>query len=379
MGKWIEKPLSELAVINKDSWNVGDEEAQYIGLEHIEEGKLKLNGIGHSSSVASNKYRFREDNFLFGKLRPYFRKVVRPKISGICSTDIWVVGANNNVDLDFLFYLFASKEFVDLSYLGSSGTRMPRADWNYMKDTFWLVPEDITEQKAIAVVFGSLDDKIDLLQRQNQTLEALAHTLFQHWFDEEVEGDWEEKSLIEIADYLNGLACQKYPPESEFDKLPVLKIKELRSGISDSSDWASSKVEEKYIVNNGDVVFSWSGSLLIKIWDGSKVVLNQHLFKVTSENYPKWFYYYWTKNHLRKFISIAESKSTTMGHIKRKDLEDSLVYIPKTTQLSTMDNIISPMMLKIIANNNQLRTLESLRDTLLPKLLSGDVRVRFER
>ena len=222
----------------------------------------------------------------------------------------------------------------------------------------------------------SLDDKIDLLHRQNETLEALAQTLFRQWFIEEAGDDWEEKPLDKIAEYLNGLACQKYPPKNELDKLPVLKIKELRGGISEGSDWASTDISEKYIVKNGDVIFSWSGSLLVKIWDGEECILNQHLFKVTSSHYPKWFYYLWTKHYLRKFISIAQSKSTTMGHIKRGDLANSMVLIPQPQELISMDEIVAPLIAKMIANNQQIINLAKLRDTLLPKLMSGEIRVQ---
>ena len=198
MGEWKEKPLSDLAILHNDSWKVGDEECPYIALEHIQEGKLRLNGLGHSDIVTSNKYRFNEKNFLFGKLRPYFRKVVRPQFSGICSTDIWVVGVRGEMDLTFLFYLFANQEFVDLAYSGSSGTRMPRADWKFMKDTTWPTPLNIEEQKAIASVLSSLDNKIDLLHRQNKTLEAMAETLFRQWFVEEAQEDWEEIVITEL-------------------------------------------------------------------------------------------------------------------------------------------------------------------------------------
>ena len=118
----------------------------------------------------------------------------------------------------------------------------------------------LREQEAITAVLASLDDKIDLLHRQNKTLESLAQTLFRHWFIDGAEDDWEERPLDEVADYLNGLACQKYPPENEAERLPVLKIKELRNGLSDQSDWATSNVSDEYIVENGDVIFSWSGS-----------------------------------------------------------------------------------------------------------------------
>ena len=142
MSEWVETKLSSIVSLSKDSWKVGDEEAPYIAMEHIAEGKLQLLGIGHSSEVNSNKYRFTKNQFLFGKLRPYFRKVVHPRFDGICSTDIWVIQPKRNINLDFAFYLFASKEFVDLAYSSSSGTRMPRADWNFMKETEWIIPKD---------------------------------------------------------------------------------------------------------------------------------------------------------------------------------------------------------------------------------------------
>ena len=259
----------------------------------------------------------------------------------------------------------------------ATGSTFPNVSKNQLENLEIDIPP-FPEQKAIADVLNSLDDKIDLLQRQNQTLEALAQTLFRQWFIEEAGDEWEGKPLDTIAEYLNGLACQKYPPENDFNKLPVLKIKELRNGITEQSDWATSKVPEEYIVENGDVIFSWSGSLMVKIWDGSQCVLNQHLFKVTSEKYPKWFYYFWTIHHLEKFIAIAESKATTMGHIKRGDLSNSMVSIPGNSELDDMDQVISPLFDKIILNNQQMAKLTSLRDLLLPKLMSGEVRVKLE-
>lgn len=236
----------------------------------------------------------------------------------------------------------------------------------------------LKEQKAIAILLGSLDSKIDLLKNQCRTLDALAQSLFRHWFSEGPQKDWEEKSLDEIATYLNGLACQNYPAENEVEKLPVLKIKELRNGISDESDWATSKVPEEFIVVAGDVIFSWSGSLMVKVWNGEKCLLNQHLFKVTSEQFPKWFYYFWTTHHLENFIAIAESKATTMGHIKREDLSGSKVLIPTRAELREMDQVISPLIDKIVLNYQQINKLRTLRDSLLRKLMNGEARVRLD-
>jgi type I restriction enzyme S subunit len=377
MSEWKEQSLNDVVYLIKDAVSPNEiSDLPYIGLEHIEQETLRLNSVGKSSDVTSNKFKFDVNDILFGKLRPYFRKVVKPNFSGICSTDIWVLRARKEYDQNFLFYFFANWNFVNLSNNGEGGTRMPRADWNFLKSTSWYFPP-LEEQKAIASVLSSLDDKIDLLHRQNKTLEAMAETLFRKWFIEEAKEDWEEKALDQIAEYLNGLACQKYPPKNAIDKLPVLKIKELRSGFSENNDWATSDVPKEYIIHNGDIIFSWSGSLLVEIWDGNDCILNQHLFKVTSDKYPKWFYYLWTKKYLQEFISIAQAKSTTMGHIKREDLSNVIVLTPTGQELSEMNVVMEPIIENLINNNKQIQTLSRLRDTLLPRLMSGEVRVKI--
>jgi type I restriction enzyme S subunit len=264
---------------------------------------------------------------------------------------------------------------LDLSEF-TSGSAQPQLPIRDLKQISVLLPP-LPEQKAIAEVLSSLDDKIDLLHRQNKTLEQMAETLFRQWFVEEAGEDWGEKPLSSVANFLNGLACQKFPPKNEVDKLPVLKIKQLRNGFSDDSDWCTTEVKPEYIVESGDVIFSWSASLMVKIWDGEKCILNQHLFKVTSDDFPKWFYYLWSKHHLAEFVSISSSHATTMGHIKRGDLDDAMVLVPPPEKLKLMTNEVQPFIDKQISNSKQIRTLESLRDTLLPKLMSGEVRIAY--
>ena len=237
------------------------------------------------------------------------------------------------------------------------------------------LPENETEQKAIAAVLSSLDDKIDFLHRQNATLEAMAEGLFRQWFVVEAKEQWKKHPLSAIAHFLNGLACQKYPPLNANERLPVLKIRELNNGIGQDVDWASNTVPSQYVVTSGDVIFSWSGSLMVKIWTGDSCVLNQHLFKVTSEKYQKWFYYFWCRKHLSEFIAISESKATTMGHIKRGDLDKAEVLVPTENELVKMSETMQPLLEKIIFNQTKIRTLEKLRDTLLPKLMTGEIKV----
>lgn len=242
-------------------------------------------------------------------------------------------------------------------------------------DKLMLPFPDIKIQNEIGDIYLDFCKKIDLLHRQNKTLEQISETLFRQWFVEEAKEDWKEKPLSSIANFLNGLACQKHPPKNDIDKLPVLKIKQLRNGFSDDYDWASTDVKPEYIVENGDVIFSWSASLMVKIWGGDTCILNQHLFKVTSDEFPKWYYYLWSKHHLEEFISISASHATTMGHIKRGDLDDAIVLVPTPDEIKEFSEIQTPLIDKIIINNKQLKKLVTVRDTLLPKLMNGEVKV----
>ena len=274
--------------------------------------------------------------------------------------------------------------------------------------TFKLPLPPLAEQKAIAAMLGALDEKIELNRRMNATLEAMARALFRSWFVDfdpvrsKVDGrppaaldpatvplfpghleatalghtpkGWDIRSLDKTAHFLNGLALQKYP-SGDGPTLPVIKIAQLRKGDSIGADRCNTDLPPNYIVHDGDVLFSWSGSLEVELWCGGPGALNQHLFKVTSPEFPKWFYYLWTLNHLDEFRLIAADKATTMGHIQRGHLSAAKVLIPPRQLLDAMTLIMAPLIDRLIANRIQSRTLASLRDTLLPKLLSGELRV----
>jgi type I restriction enzyme S subunit len=221
----------------------------------------------------------------------------------------------------------------------------------------------------------------------NQTLESIAKAIFKQWFidfqfpgstgemENELPKGWAKKSLDEIAEFLNGLALQNFPPKNDTEYLPVIKIREIRQGITASSDKASSNIPKIYIVNNGDVLFSWSGSLEIVIWSDDKGALNQHLFKVSSDNYPKWFFYQWIKVHLSNFRAIASDKATTMGHIQRRHLKEAVVIIPPNDKMELLNTIMNPVFEKILLNKLQIKSLEKIRDSLLPKLITGQIPV----
>ena len=149
--------------------------------------------------------------------------------------------------------------------------------------------------------------------------------------------NWEEATLLDIASYKNGLAMQKFRPEGDDPGLPVLKIKELGQGsCGPDAERCRSNIDESVRIYDGDLVFSWSGTLLLDFWAGGDAGLNQHLFKVTSEKYPSWFVYMWTKYHMRRFIALAKDRATTMGHIKRSALAEAKVLIPSADGLNKL-------------------------------------------
>lgn len=298
------------------------------------------------------------------------------------------VTANEGCDPYFLYSCFRGSDFRQQLINYSGGSSQPTIPMSAIRQLTVPLPS-LKEQRAIAETLSCLDDKIELNKRINENLEQQAQVLFKSWFvdfknstvDKLVSCEigikpatWSLASLTDIADYINGLAMQKYRPIVDEVGIPVLKIKELRQGICDNtSDLCSPSIKNEYIVKDGDVVFSWSGSLLVDYWCGGRCGLNQHLFKVTSSKYAKWFYYLWTNFHLQKFIAIAADKATTMGHIKREDLTKSKVLIPDNESYQKFDAIFTPLFENIIANRIENRKLSEIRDALLPKLLSGEI------
>ena len=284
---------------------------------------------------------------------------------------------NEKTDVYFLYYLL--KNNVQKLIDHASGSTFQELSGKTLKALTFAFP-DYDQQKQIAEILSSLDDKIELNRKINANLEKIAVALFKKWFvdigDKLPEG-WEIKPLDEIADFLNGLALQKYPPENETESLPVVKIRELKNGITDATDKASVNIPDEYILKNGDVVFSWSGSLEVVIWCMGHGALNQHLFKVTSEQYPKWFYYQWIKYFLPVFQNIASDKAVTMGHIKRGHLTESKVLVPDKNTLAEMDRLMTPIIEMIIADSIEIQNLIKTRDSILPRLMSGKIRVNI--
>lgn len=319
--------------------------------------------------------------------------------------DIKALKPKDGVDANFLAYWLLYIKSSLLRSVDSAGHGTGRLNTDTLKSLTVELPP-LPTQRRIADILGTLDDKIELNRRMNATLEDMARTLFKSWFVDfdpvrakmegrqpagmdaetaalfpdgfedselgEVPRGWGVSGLDKIADYLNGLALQKYPP-GDGETLPVIKIAQLRKGDIDGADRCNTELPPNYIVSDGDVLFSWSGSLEVELWCGGRGALNQHLFKVSSAVYPKWFFYLWTLYHLDAFRLIAADKATTMGHIQRGHLTAARVLIPTGNEMDAMSRIMSPIIEQQISLKIQSRTLATLRDTLLPKLMGGEL------
>ena len=266
----------------------------------------------------------------------------------------------------------------------------------------------LKEQRAIAAILGAIDDKIELNRKMSATLEAMARAIFTSWFvdfdpvrakaegrdtglapeiatlfpdafvayaDGEIPTNWSMHGLDDVATFLNGLALQRFPPRDGSPTLPVIKIAQLRAGHVKNADRADSSLKSDYVVTNGDILFSWSGSLECEIWVGGSGALNQHLFKVTGTVVPNWFAYLSVLHHLPSFRQIAAAKATTMGHIQRHHLHEATICIPSKPVFDAASALIGPMIEASWKRRLQSNTIATLRDTLLPKLISGEFRV----
>lgn len=277
----------------------------------------------------------------------------------------------------YLFTVLRSREIQQQIYNTNVGDVIPHFKKQFLDQLLIPIPER-SIQESIGDLYYVLSLKAERNKKINDNLYAQAKAIFDNHFIniDAIPAGWRKGNLLDIANYLNGLAMQKFRPQGHEIGLPVLKIKELRQGsCDDSSELCSLSIKPEYIIHNGDVVFSWSGSLLVDIWCGGTCGLNQHLFKVTSDVYDKWFYYLWTAHHLARFIAIAADKATTMGHIKREELAKAEVLIPCEEDYTSFNSIMQPIFELIISNRIESRKLAALRDELLPKLMTGEIDV----
>ena len=278
----------------------------------------------------------------------------------------------NLLNPKYLMMWFKRPEFDRLAIYYSHGSAHEFFEWEAMCDVMLPIPS-IARQREIVAEYETLTNRIRLNNQMIQHLEATAQALYRKTFVDNIDKEtlptgWRMGTLTDIATYLNGIACQKYETKEE-KFLSVLKIRELSQGYCDeNSDHVETSIPQEYIINDGDVIFSWSATLFIDIWCGGKCALNQHLFKVFSKEYPKWFYFLWTQNHIAEWKRLISAKATSMGHIKREDLESAKVIIPSKLSMADMTTQMNPVFDMYVQKRKEILLLTELQSLLLAKM-----------
>ncbi|MGV2998624.1 restriction endonuclease subunit S [Streptococcus suis] len=313
------------------------------------------------------------------------------------SNIVWIDNNEKIVTNQYLYYFYQTNPFVS-----TNGSTIKRLYNDNIRETKIKNVPSIEAQNKVTKVLEYLDQKIALNNQINEELEAMAKTLYDYWFvqfdfpDEngkpykssggkmvynaqlkrEIPEGWGVDSLWNIATFYNGLAMQKFRPASETDEsLPVIKIREMFSGFSKDTEKASTTIPKEAIIEAGDILFSWSATLEVILWGGEKGALNQHIFKVTSEKYPKSFIYNELRSYLKVFKTIAELRKTTMGHITQDHLKQAMIIIPPNDLIDEIHNRISLILKQQLDLKQQNQELSQLRDWLLPMLMNGQVKV----
>lgn len=320
----------------------------------------------------------------------------------------------SKADVGFLYYLFCSPK--QLEYIGNAAiqTGVPHTNLGILRKTPVDIPP-LKDQQQIAGMLGALDDRITLLRETNATLEAIAQALFKSWFVDfdpvraKMEGrvpegmdeataalfpdgfeeselglvpkGWTNAPIYDMATFINGAAYKAFEPNAERRGRPIIKIAELKSGVTTQTAYSDVAMPDKYLIETGDILFSWSGnpdtSIDTFVWTFEKAWLNQHIFRVLPNASHERTFVLQMLRHLKPlFTELARNKQTTgLGHVTVADMKRELIAMPPVDLVRQFDLKVGPIHARIFENQRQAQTLATLRDTLLPRLISGQLRL----
>lgn len=365
---------------------------KYVSLKHMGEGEARILKCDTAEDVSSAKYNFKSGDILFGKLRPYFRKVAIPKFDGICSTDINVIRPTDKVDRNFLFYSLFREDFIDFATKTSTGTRMPRADWKKLDEMYIALPRKKIQEK-IGNLLYELDEKIEVNNRLNQLLGDLAEAVFKEWFvdfgpyndfKESELGDIPEMfkiyNLSEIGDFRNGI---NYSADEEGRKYDIVNARDvIHNRFIDRKELDSVTVPEKrankYEIKEEDILISRSAvpgkPATIISENRDKIIFSGFIIRFRIKNYYLHNYALFQLNRLERILS-SKSEGTTLKNITQKTLKNIVIPVPPKDELNKFNDFITNVKNKTKVLKDSSECLSKIRDTLLSKLMSGEIRV----
>ena len=385
MSEWKKVRLGEIAnYVNEKIDIKAFDTSLYISTDSMLKDK---GGIGTPESIpeSGKVTKYQHNDILVSNIRPYFKKIWFSNREGGCSNDVLVFRANDNIDSTFLYYVLSDDSFFDHMMSSANGTKMPRGNRKLIP-SFEIPLPPLSTQHRIASILSRYDSLIENYQKQIKLLEEAAQRLYKEWFVDlrfpghentnitnGVPEGWEKKPISQLGEYLNGFAFK--PSDWQKSGKPIIKIKEMGNGVSnDTPRNNGERVPAKYLVKAGDLLFSWSATLMVIVWSGEEGWLNQHLFKVTpSKGIEREFLLQSISNTIEEFQNLTTG--STMKHIQRNKLDQVFVNVPNDEIMKRYSSIAEKKRTEILHLSSQIRLLTEARDRLLPKLLSGEITV----
>ena len=380
------------------NWAITKDKAEHFMLASAKQAEINKCSIAKGQVAITKDSETRDDIGIATYFADDFDNVVLGYHCALITPDPTIVdGKYLNA---FMHTKYIQKYFEN----NASGSGQRYTLSNSTINTIPVLLPSLTEQHTIGKVLADIDRKIELNKQINDNLEAMAKQLYDYWFVQfdfpneegkpykssggamvwneklkrEIPQGWHCGTLLDIAEYTNGLACQKYRP-TDNNKLPVIKIKEMHDGLSADTEWVKADIPDDVKVFDGDVLFSWSASLEVMLWAYGNGGLNQHIFKVTSKNgYPRSFYFYQLIHYVGVFKQIAEARKTTMGHITQDHLRQSTIALPPNVDITNkLEEKLCSIFDEIVKNNQEIMALTKQRDELLPLLMNGQATVNY--
>ena len=384
MSEWKKVRLGEIAnYVNEKIDIKAFDTSLYISTDSMLKDK---GGIGTPESIpeSGKVTKYQHNDILVSNIRPYFKKIWFSNREGGCSNDVLVFRTNDNIDSTFLYYVLSDDSFFDHIMSSANGTKMPRGNRKLIP-SFEINLPPLSTQHRIATILSRYDSLIENYQKQIKLLEEAAQRLYKEWFvdlrfpghentkivDGVPEG-WEKKPISQLGEYLNGFAFK--PSDWQKSGKPIIKIKEMGNGVSnDTPRNNGERVPAKYLVKAGDLLFSWSATLMVIVWSGEEGWLNQHLFKVTpSKGIEREFLLQSISNTIEEFQNLTTG--STMKHIQRNKLDQVFVNVPNDEIMKRYSSIAEKERTEILHLSSQIRLLSEARDRLLPKLMGGEIK-----
>lgn len=414
---WTAAKISELARVRSgfafksSQWT--DDGVPVVKIGNVKRGRLDMAGCSYvtKADAAQSGFLLSDGDILIG-LTGYVGEVAKVREFGplVLNQRVGKFFPTPNCDPNFLFFLVSNEDFRRRVEAASHGSAQANVSPSAIESFEVLIPP-LPEQRAIAATLGALDDKIELNRKMNATLEATARALFRDWFVDfgptrakmegyapylapdlwplfpdrlDAEGKpegWAYEPLLEQAEWVNGAAYKNMHFSDEPDALPVIKIAELKNGVTGNTQRTATDLGARYLIDDGELLFSWSGnpdtSIDTFLWTGGKAWLNQHIFAVRPNGKRSKPYMHVLLKFLKpEFAELARNKQTTgLGHVTKADMQRMMVCAASPEVHKAFDHLIEPIFKQALGLQMETRTLSQTRDLLLPRLISGELRV----